>query len=120
MLIGSHARQYNVILFPALEGIDACHFNFLVEFGIKASVALHMTHYERLLPFIGSYDPYLVRFDSIFEEPGHYFLYVSSLGSVTKNILTLLYNIKYKNILFNIKYIKYIYVYYIIYNKIYI
>jgi hypothetical protein len=70
MFVTSDTAENNVILFTTLEGIDACHFDFLVEILAVTAVLLHRADDVRTLALVGSDDADLTRLDARLEELG--------------------------------------------------
>jgi hypothetical protein len=68
MFVTSDTAENNVILFTTLEGIDACHFDFLVEILAVTAVLLHCTNDVRTLALVGCDDADLTRLDARLEK----------------------------------------------------
>lgn len=52
MFVASDTTENNVLLFSALESIDTCYLDLLVEFFAQRAMRLHILHQIRSLAFV--------------------------------------------------------------------
>ena len=82
VLVGAHAREDDVVLLAALEGVDAGDLDVLVELLAEAAVAEHHVDDVDPLALVGGDDADLGGRDSCAEEPRDDLLDVGGFGAV--------------------------------------
>ena len=48
--------DYDDVLLPALEGVDAGHLQLLVDLAVEGALVLHVLHQERALTLVGRHN----------------------------------------------------------------